>query len=53
MHCTFRLIKLNNLHNIVHRTPQSNILATPMAAGSLADSIISDQIALRHVLLFD
>ena len=25
-----RLIELNNLHNIVHRTPQSKILATPL-----------------------
>ena len=25
-----RLIELTNLHNIVHRTPQSKILATPM-----------------------
>jgi len=25
-----RLIELNNIHNIVYRTPQSKILATPM-----------------------
>ena len=31
MHALYiRLIELNNLHNIVHRTPQSKILATPM-----------------------
>jgi len=31
-----RLIELNNLHNIVHRTPpQSKILATPMASSDV------------------
>ena len=35
MHCALiRLIELNNLHNIVHRTPpQSKILATPLYCG--------------------
>jgi len=29
-----RLIELNNLHNIVYRTPQSKILATPTMVGN-------------------